>query len=80
MLQIRVAEGLIDYPRGKSAMVHYAYAPSARAAAVGLAAELAGRELWCRHVIEHDAGVDLSAFFAKTLREFVQRFGTEPRS
>ncbi|MEO8703982.1 MAG: hypothetical protein ABI867_28285 [Kofleriaceae bacterium] len=37
VLQLKLASGLIDYPRGKSAMVHYAHTPNVRAAALALA-------------------------------------------
>ena len=52
VLQLRVARGLLDYPRGKSAMVHYAHAADLRAAARALAAAHAGDDLLCRHLIE----------------------------
>ncbi|MCX5745446.1 MAG: hypothetical protein NT062_23460 [Proteobacteria bacterium] len=78
VLQLRVPQGLIDYPRGKSAMVRYAHASDARTVAVALAAELAPRELWCRHLIELDGEVALDAFAAKLRDEFVRRFGRTP--
>ena len=78
MLQLRLAEGLVDYPRGKSAMVLYAHAPDVRAAAVVLAARYGGRELVCRHLIEIEGATDLAAFCAKLRGEFVRRFGTPP--
>lgn len=79
VLQLRVAEGLLDYPRGKSAMVHYAYALDTRAAATALAADHVGEALWCRH-LEIDTGepVDVPAFHAKVTEEFIRRFGREP--
>jgi hypothetical protein len=79
VLQLRVAEGLLDYPRGKSAMVHYEHATDVRAAATLLAAEHADRSLLCRHLeIEPGDAVDLVAFHAKVLDEFVRRFGSPP--
>jgi len=79
VLQLRVAEGLVDYPRGKSAMVYYAHARDVRAAAITLAAHHAGRNLWCRHLeIEPGTAVDYAAFHAKVRDEFVRRFGAEP--
>jgi hypothetical protein len=77
VLQLRLASGLIDYPTGKSAMVHYEHAADVRARAIGLAAELAGRDLLCRH-LEADAGTDLAQFHAKVRGEFVRRFGAPP--
>lgn len=79
VLQLRLAEGLVDYPRGKSAMVHYAHAADVRAAAAALAEQHAARALWCRH-LEHagDASVDLRAIHAKLHADFVRRFGAAP--
>ena len=76
VLQVRVAEGLVDYPRGKSAMVHYEHAPDVRAAAVALAGQ--GRALWCRHLIEVEGDADFAAIYAKLRDEFVRRFGAPP--
>jgi hypothetical protein len=79
VLQLRLADGLVDYPRGKSAMVHYELAADGRAAAVALAARFAGRDLLCRHLdLEGESGVDLAAFHAKVTAEFVRRFGAQP--
>ncbi len=78
ILQLRLATGLLDYPRGKSAMVHYAHAPDLRAAALALAAAHAGEGLVCRHLIEIDGATDLGTFYAKLRDEFVRRFGTPP--
>jgi hypothetical protein len=79
VLQLRVAAGLLDYPTGKSAMVHYEHASDVRAAATVLAASHAGEALLCRHLeIEPGESVDLAAFHAKVREEFVRRFGCEP--
>lgn len=79
VLQVRLADGLLDYPSGKSAMVHYAYATNVRESALALAAAHAGGAGFvCRHVEEAPAGVDLAAFHAKVREEFVRRFGREP--
>lgn len=79
VLQLRIADGLIDYPRGKSAMVAYAHAGDVRAAAIALAARHAGRGLLCRH-LEADGGelVDAAAAYARLLGEFERRFGARP--
>ncbi|HLL20943.1 MAG TPA: hypothetical protein VK427_02380 [Kofleriaceae bacterium] len=74
VLQLRVATGLVVYPRGKSAMVLYAHAPDLRATARALAALHPG-DLLCRHLIEVEAGVDLTAFCAKLRSDFERRFG-----
>ena len=78
VLQLRLAGGLRDYPRGKSAMVHYEHARDARAAAVALARTHAGSGLLCRHLIEIADGVDVAAFHAKLVADFVRRFGSHP--
>ena len=79
VLQIRLAEGLLDYPSGKSAMVHYEHAADVRASATRLAADHADRALLCRHLeIEDTAAVDLAAFHAKVRDEFIRRFGCPP--
>src|SRR5687768_5080349 len=55
VLQLRLATGLVDYPRGKSAMVHYEHALDSRAAALDLAQRLAKPHTFvCRHLIELD--------------------------
>jgi hypothetical protein len=78
VLQLRLVEGLVDYPRGKSAMVHYELVEDARAAAATLAARFAGRDLLCRHLDLEGESVDLAAFHAKVTSEFVRRFGAPP--
>ena len=79
VLQLRIVTGLLDYPRGKSAMVWYAQAPDVRAAAEALARAHASEDLLCRHLIEIDAATDLAAFYAKLRGDFLQRFGALPR-
>jgi hypothetical protein len=79
MLQLRLASGLLDYPRGKSAMVHYEHATDLRAAALAWAATHGSDGIVCRHVIEADAATDLAAFCAKVSDDFVRRFGASPR-
>ena len=78
ILQVRLATGLVDYPRGKSAMLWYAHAPDACAAALALATAHAGQDLVCRHLIEIEEATDLAAFCAKLMTEFVRRFGARP--
>ena len=79
VLQLRLATGLLDYPRGKSAMVHYAHAADVRAAAAAWAAAHGCDGIVCRHLIETDAATDPAAFCAKLSDEFVRRFGAPPR-
>jgi hypothetical protein len=79
VLQLRLVEGLLDYPTGKSAMVHYEHAGDVRAAATALAAAHPAAPLLCRHLeIEGTEDVDLAAFHAKVREEFVRRFGSPP--
>ena len=77
VFQVRLAHGLHDYPRGKSAMVWYEHAPDVRAAALQFAGAHPG-ELVCRHLIEHDPATDLAALCAKLRADFVRRFGAAP--
>lgn len=77
VLQVRLPTGLLDYPRGKSAMVAYRHARDVRAAAQALAVAHPG-DLLCRHLIEIDEATDLAAFCAKLRGEFVRRFGRAP--
>jgi len=79
MLQLRLASGLLDYPRGKSAMVHYQHAGDVRAAALAWAVAHGAGGVVCRHLIETDAATDVAAFCAKLADEFVRRFGAPPR-
>lgn len=72
VLQLRVADGLIDYPRGKSAMVWYQHAADLQVAAAALAARRAGEDLLCRHC-EGDASL-----YARVLGDFERRFGAAP--
>jgi hypothetical protein len=77
VLQLRLASGLLDYPRGKSAMVHYAHAGDVRAAAAAWAAAYGADGIVCRHLVEDD-GAAPAALYARLLDEFVRRFGVPP--
>jgi len=77
--QLRLASGLLDYPRGKTAMIHYDHAHDVRAAAVAWAAAHGADGIVCRHLIEVDAATDLAVFYAKLSDEFVRRFGSLPQ-
>ena len=76
VLQIRLATGLRDYPRGKSAMLHYEAAADLRAAAIALALAHPGVDWLCRHTAGSVA--DPGALAADLLRLFTTRFGTPP--
>lgn len=79
VLQLRLAAGLRDYPRGKSAMIHYEHAADVRAAAAGWVAAHGSEGIVCRHLIETDGATDLAAFCAKLSDDFMRRFGALPR-
>lgn len=83
LLQVRVAHGLVPYPRGQSAMVCYELADDARACAEQLAGRWPELELWCRHLIElaedEPVAAQARAAHERLLSEFVRRFGAEPR-
>ena len=81
VLQLRVAEGLVDYPRGKSAMVHYQAATNMADTAGDLARRFAGEVLWCRHTEELSPGEarDVVAACGALVDRFKARFGAEPR-
>jgi hypothetical protein len=76
VLQLRLAAGLVDYPTGKSAMVHYEHAADVCTRACQLARDLAGRDLLCRHLEPSDT--DPAQFHAKVRADFVRRFGAPP--
>lgn len=80
VLQVRLAEGLRDYPRGKSAMIHYQHAEDARAAAAALARRWEGHPLLCRHLEREDAppADRMAATCDKLTAEFLRRFGAPP--
>lgn len=80
VFQVRIAEGLIDYPRGKSAMIHYAAADDVRAAATAFAAAHPGAPWWCRHTVEPEAlaATTAVALAERLVRDFTTRFGQAP--
>ena len=82
VFQLRIPDGLIDYPSGKSAMIHYQAADDLRAAIAGFrTAHPAGAGWLCRHTIEMTAAeaAESPAFVARLVREFTTRFGVAPR-
>ena len=80
VFQIRSAEQLFDYPRGKSAMLHYEAARDVRAAAIAFASDYPSRAWLCRHTIEMTEADAASSdtFAAHLVRDFVTRFGQPP--
>jgi len=82
VFQIRIPDGLLDYPSGKSAMIHYDAAADLRAAIAAFrAAHPAGAAWLCRHTIEMSAHerADAAALHDRLVREFTTRFGSGPR-
>lgn len=79
VFQIR-AQDLLDYPTGKTAMVHYQLARDVRGEVSAFAATHGGRGWLCRHTIEMSAAdvEDIASFFARLVRDFRARFGREP--
>jgi hypothetical protein len=77
-VRVRAEDGLLAYPSGKSAMVHYELADDVRAAAVAFARGHAGRGWLCRHTIEVAAADDVAAHHARLVRDFTTRFGARP--
>ncbi|MBK9036923.1 MAG: hypothetical protein IPL61_37670 [Myxococcales bacterium] len=78
VFQVRVRDGLIDYPRGKSAMVHYAAAPDVRAAARDLAAAHPDADWLCRHLVDLADPAAAATLATKLVRDFTARFGRAP--
>lgn len=80
VFQVRIAIGLIDYPQGKSAMIHYELAADLRGAATAFADRHAGRDWLCRHTVElsPEEVDDPGAVYARLVRDFRARFGVAP--
>ena len=80
VFQIKVAQGLIDYPTGKSAMIRYGAARDLRAAVVELARAHPGRDWMCRFSEEMSAreAADPDAIVAELEAAFRRRFGAPP--
>ena len=78
VLQVRVARGLLDYPRGRSAMVRYLATPDLASAAAALATAHPDAPWWCRASEEVLALDEATRACAALLAMFVQRFGAGP--
>ncbi|WP_428263270.1 hypothetical protein [Haliangium sp.] len=84
--QVRVEHGrLLEYPRGKSAMVHYGHAVDLRAAALALAAQHRNRGWLCRHALlgpddldPRERALGPERIFADLVAAFARRFGVPP--
>ncbi len=80
VLQLRLERGLVDYPTGKSAMIHYALCPDLHRIAGELAARHRERPWLCRHSETMSAAerADLGAAFVRLVDTFRARFGAAP--
>lgn len=72
--QIRVPEGLLSYPSGKSAMVCYGEAADLRSTLAELATEHSELDFLCRHQRSDEPAVLLEF----VLGQFERRFGAAP--
>ena len=80
IFQVRQAKGLIDYPRGKSAMLYYGCAEDLGAAIDTYASRHSDADWLCRHTIEmteHETD-NLSQTFDRLVGQFELRFGLRP--
>lgn len=78
VFQVRTRTGLVDYPRGKSAMVHYAAADDVRAAATAYARAHPHADWLCRHLEDLDDPREAGAVAARLVHDFTIRFGRAP--
>ncbi|KIG17481.1 hypothetical protein DB30_03182 [Enhygromyxa salina] len=76
VFQVRV-RGLIDYPTGRSAMIHYAAAADLRAAASEWAAALGPADALYRHLDELGSQTPQQVL-DKLVKRFGDRFGAAP--
>lgn len=74
VFQVRVSTGLLEYPGGKSAMVHYGRAESLRSELVALALQHKEADFLCRH----QSAKDPSVLLEFVLSQFQRRFGISP--
>ena len=77
VLQVRREVGLVEYPRGRSAMILYAAADELRGACERLAAQNPGAAWLVRW--NRDPVDDPARDAARLIAEFVERFGEAPR-
>ena len=79
LFQIRIADGLVDYPTGKSAMIHYGAASDLHRAVSEFATGHAGKNWLCRHSEAiPDEGDRPQRLLASLLLQFERRFGSPP--
>jgi hypothetical protein len=79
--QVRLAHGLLDYPTGRSAMIHYAAASDLKVAVAELARNYPGRDWLCRFADQATAPEAAAApdvMLAELMTAFRRRFGAPP--
>lgn len=76
ILQLRVRTGLLDYPRGKSAMILYQYCDDLQRKAADLTHSHQNHDWLCRHV--SGSADEMVALYELVLERFIGRFGTPP--
>lgn len=78
--QVRVEKGLIEYPTGKSAMIHYGAARDVRQAVSELADAHPAAPWLCRHAVElsPQEEADPEEALERLLDRFRRRFGAPP--
>jgi hypothetical protein len=77
VLQVRREHGLVVYPRGKSAMVHYAAAEDLQVAVRAIAAAHPEAAWLVR--CNREPVTDPQAAVDRLIAEFAERFGAPPR-
>lgn len=77
VFQLRLERGLVDYPRGRSAMVGYGASASLKRAIAAVAADHGHAPWLCR--CTRDPVDDPAAALARLVDDFRERFGDEPR-
>jgi hypothetical protein len=79
--QVRLAHGLLGYPTGRSAMIHYAAASDLKAAVTEFALAHRGRDWLCRFADQStapEAAVAPDVMLADLMTAFRRRFGAPP--
>ena len=75
VFQVKVIAGLVEYPGGKSAMVHYGHGSDLLAVTNAFDREYPDNAWVCRHVVD----ANHERRFERVLDQFVTRFGARPR-
>jgi hypothetical protein len=81
VFQVRLAHGLISYPTGRSAMIHYGASADLRQSVAELARAHVGREWLCRFADPDSAPAAAAApdaMLAQLVDAFRRRFGAPP--